>query len=430
MKLLIFTPAVKTSAIGRMSCLVTHALVAQGHDVVIVRAEEKELLRRPSHNFGTRMIPWNDEKQVLDAAAQCDIAVYQVGDNFLYHEGCVSWLARLPGVVCLHDFFVGHMFYAWAQENMDAANSILKHWYGDNVVKSFFKYPDNAAFIEGTKDEAPLVEWITSQALGVITHSRWGTPRLIRSCAGPVHVVPLAYDAPGESTMTPDYEPNKFGRMKLLTIGHINRNKRVASVIRAIASSPLLKQNVVYRLVGSIDPDTALDLSALANGLRVNLVISGSVDDTELAIAVGETDVMSCLRWPSLEAASASAIEAMLYGKATVVTDTGFYGEIPDDCVEKISHEDEINELRTTLERLYSSPGARAAMGERARQWASSTYSADNYARQLVDTSIASQRLRPRVIAKAYFVRVMKQWGASDELLHAEETLGSLAVMS
>lgn len=430
MKLLIFTPTVKTSAIGRMTCLVSHALVAQGHEVVIVRTESDALLSRPSHDFGTRMIPWNDEQQVLHAAGQCDIAVYQVGDNYLYHEGCVAWLARLPGVVCLHDFFVGHMFYAWAQKNMDAANSILKHWYGDDVVKRFFKYPDNPAFIEGTKDKAPLSEWIASQALGVITHSRWGTPRLARSCAGPVSVVPLAYDAPGESLATSGYEPNKFGRMKLLTIGHINGNKRVANVIRAIAASPLLKQNVVYRLVGSIDPETVLELSALANGSRVNLVISGAVDDAELAHAVGEADVMSCLRWPSLEAASASAIEAMLYGKATVVTDTGFYSEIPDDCVEKISHEDEINEIRATLERLYSSPGARAALGERARQWASSTYSADNYARQLVEVSVASQKSRPRVNAKAYFVRVMKQWGASDELLNAEETLASLAVMN
>jgi glycosyltransferase involved in cell wall biosynthesis len=430
MKLLIFTPAIKTSAIGRMTCLVSHALISQGHEVVIVRAESDAFLSRPSHDFGTRVIPWKDEKQVLDAASQCDIAVYQVGDNYQYHEGCVAWLARLPGVVCLHDFFVGHMFYAWAQKNMDAANSILKHWYGDDVVKRFFKYPDNRAFIEGTKDKAPLTEWIASQALGVITHSRWGTPRLTRSCAGPVSVVPLAYDAPGETLATSDYEPNKFGRMKLLTIGHINRNKRVANVIRAIAASPLLKQNVVYRLVGSIDPETTLELSTLANGLRVNLVISGAVDDTELALAVGEADVMSCLRWPSLEAASASAIEAMLYGKATVVTDTGFYSEIPDDCVEKISHEDEIREIRATLERLYLSPGARAAMGERARQWASSTYSADNYARKLVDVSITSQKSRPRVNSRAYFVRVMKQWGASDELLNAEEIVASLDVMN
>jgi len=429
MKLLIFTPGLKASAIGRMTCLVSNALIAQGHEVVIVRTEVNALLDRPSHDFNTRMISWSDEKQVLEATAECDVLVYQVGDNYDYHEGCVTWLARLPGVVCLHDFFVGHMFYAWAQKNMEKADSILKHWYGDEVAKRFFKFANNKAFIEGTKDQAPLTEWIASQALGVITHSRWGTPRVVRSCLGSVRVVPLAYDAPGESEVAQGYEPNKFGRMKLLTVGHINRNKRVADVIHAIAGSPLLRQNVVYRLVGAADPEMVIELSTLANSLRVNLVISGAVDDTELALAVGEADVMSCLRWPSLEAASASAIEAMLYGKAAVVTDTGFYSEIPDDCVEKISHEDEVADLRAVLERLYSKPSERVALGERARRWASSTYLAENYARQLVEESIACQKLRPIVTAKAYFVEVMKRWGATDDLLRADDTMSALAVM-
>jgi glycosyltransferase involved in cell wall biosynthesis len=429
MKFLIFTPALKTSAIGRTTSLVSHALIAQGHQVVIVRTEGDALLSLPPHDFGTRLIPWNAESQVLDAAAEYDTTIYQVGDNYEYHEGCVTWLARLPGVVCLHDFFIGHMFHGWAQTNMDAANSILKRWYGDDLATRYFRYPDNRAFVDGTKDTAPLTEWIASQALGVVTHSHWGTPRLTRACAGPVRVVPLAYDAPGAAAVASGYEPNKFGRMKLLTVGHIDRNKRVESVIRAIAGSLSLRQNVVYRLVGSVDVDFALELSILSNGLRVNLVISGEVDDAELVRAVGESDVMSCLRWPSLEAASASAVEAMLYGKATLVTDTGFYSEIPDDCVEKISHENEISGLRAALEHFYSAPDARTALGERARHWASSTNSPANYARQLVDVSIASQKARPLANAKAYFVRVMKHWGASEELLHAKETVSSLAVM-
>ena len=429
MKLLIFTPALKASAIGRMTCLVSNALIAQGHEVVIVRAECNGLSDRPSHDFRTRMISWIDDKQVEEAAADCDVVVYQIGDNYDYHEGCVAWLPRLPGIVCLHDFFIGHMFYAWAQKNMDRADAILKHWYGDEMAKRFFGFANNQAFIEGTIDKAPLTEWIASQALGVITHSHWGMPRVVSSCLGAIRVVPLPYDAPGKSAPAMRYEPNKFGRLKLLTIGHINRNKRAANVIRAIASSPLLRQNVVYRLVGAADPEMIIELSTLANSLRVNLVVSGPVDDMELALAVGEADVLSCLRWPSLEAASASCIEAMLYGKATIVTDTGFYSEIPDKCVEKISHDDEVANLRAVLERLYSMPSERVTLGERAREWASSTYSAENYAKELVETSIACQKARPLVNAKAYFVQLMKQWGASDELLRAKETLASLAVM-
>ena len=60
MKLVIFTPAVKTSAIGRMSSLVTHTLVAEGHKVTVVRTENESCLDKPTHNFGTELIVWND----------------------------------------------------------------------------------------------------------------------------------------------------------------------------------------------------------------------------------------------------------------------------------------------------------------------------------------------------------------------------------
>ncbi|CAN7746961.1 glycosyltransferase [Caballeronia sp. LjRoot29] len=429
MKLLIFTPTVRASAIGRMAALVSHALIAQQHEVVIVRTERELELHSLSHDFGAKIIAWNDERRVLEAAAACDVAVYQIGDNYHYHEGGVAWLARLPGVVCLHDFFVGHLFYEWAKKNMENADAILKRWYGDEVAQRFFKFSSSETFIEYAKDNAPLTEWIGSLALSVITHSHWGTRRIAESCAGSVRVVPLAYDAPGALGVASSYEPNKYGRVKLLTIGHINRNKRVANVIQAIASSPRLRQNVVYRLVGHISPDMAFELTALANCLNVNLVISGEADAFVLAHAIGQADIVSCLRWPSLEAASASAIEAMLYGKATIVTDTGFYTEIPEDCVARIANDDEITNVRTALEALYSAPEARIAMGERAQRWASLTYSAENYAKQLVEESVASQRARPIVTAKAYFVGLMKRWGASEQLLSAKETVSSLRVM-
>jgi glycosyltransferase involved in cell wall biosynthesis len=138
---------------------------------------------------------------------------------------------------------------------------------------------------------------------------------------------------------------------------------------------------------------------------------------------------MSCLRWPSLEGGSASAIESMLYRKPTMVTDTGFYAEIPSDCVIKIAHEDEVANICSALEQLCSKPELREQIGERASRWAAVTYSADTYARQLVDMSRASQMARPVANAKAYFVQQMKRWGASDELLCDEGIVSSLGVL-
>ncbi|CAH2809433.1 MAG: hypothetical protein CBARDCOR_6696 [uncultured Caballeronia sp.] len=111
-----------------------------------------------------------------------------------------------------------------------------------------------------------------------------------------------------------------------------------------------------------------LELSRLANSLRVNLLISGEIDDETLAhaVAVAAADAMSCLRWPSLEGGSASVIESMLYRKPKMVTDTGFYAEIPNGCVMKIAHGDEVANIRSALEQLCSEPERREQLGERA----------------------------------------------------------------
>jgi len=430
MNILIFTPAIKASAIGRMARLVTSALLDQGHEVSIVRGEGEAFLLRDTHEFGVDVISWKDDEEVWVALSRADLVVYQIGDNFDFHEGCVHWLPRAPGVVCLHDFFVGHLFYAWSQQpvHKHRAEVILERWYGKSTAEKFFKYPDNAAFILGTKDTAPLTEWIVSQALGVVTHSEWGAPRVRRSCPGPVRVVPLAYDAPGVSSVSSPHAAPLFGQFNLLTIGYINQNKRVAKVIEAIAASQLLRQNVVYRLVGHVEPHEALRLSALANGLRVRLVISGEVSDAGLAQAVNEADAISCLRWPSLEAASASAIEAMLFAKATMVTDTGFYREISDDCVEKISMENEVDNIGHALQRFYDAPDLRQRMGERARRFALETYSADRYARELVAMSDTAQKVRPLAKAKAHFVDVLTRWGASGDLLRDESVQSAFLI--
>jgi glycosyltransferase involved in cell wall biosynthesis len=425
MKLIIVTPTIKASAIGRMACLVTKALVSLGHTVVVVRAESKSLFDEPTHEFGVEMIRWDDDQRVIGASADADVAVYQIGDNYPYHQGCLEWIARLPGLVCLHDFFLGHLFYSWAERNREAADAILQQWYGEEGARVFFDPRSNPDFIARTSNVAPMTEWICSLATGVITHSRWGTPRVIRSCPGPVEVVPLAYDAPGDLSAVPTLPPLHAPIFRLLTIGHINPNKRVANVIRAIGRSPMLRAQCVYRLVGHIQPAAIIQLSALASSLRVNLVVTGEADDATLARAVAEADAVSCLRWPSLEAASASAIESMLYGKATIVTDTGFYRELPDDCVEKISHENEVTNVRDALERLYTNSAARAALGTRAKQWASSTYVPEGYAQRLIDISRASLKARAVIDAENFFKGVMQDWGATKDLIRVKEIMRS-----
>lgn len=418
MRLVIFTPAIKTSAIGRSISLVIHALKKSGHLVAVVRGEDVSLLQAETHDFGVELVPWTKSVQVAELVRHADSLIYTIGDNYTYHRGCLEWLTRAPGLVCLHDFFLGNLFYGWAQDHMAEALTTLRAWYGDQQATAYFGHSATEKFIEVTKDVAPMTEWIGSMAYGVITHSSWGIQRVLDSCAGPVRIVPLAYDAPASALVGKGLiKRASMVGFNVLTIGHVNPNKRAESVIRAIGNSALLRGNATYRLVGLIQPDMSARLASLAESLRVNLVMSGEVCSDTLSHSIGEADVICCLRWPSLEAASASAIEAMLYGKPVVVTDTGFYSELPDTCVRKIQIQNEIPDLQQALEHLCQNEGERLALGAKAAEWAAANFSAENYANQLIYASLAVQRAVPMLKATQSLAGTLWRWEASPGLM-------------
>jgi glycosyltransferase involved in cell wall biosynthesis len=202
-------------------------------------------------------------------------------------------------------------------------------------------------------------------------------------------------------------------KVRILTIGHINTNKRVASVIHAIGSEARLRDSVHYQLVGQIEDSTAAELTDLARDTGVDLTISGVVSDEDLTVALEGADVICSLRWPTLESASASAIESMLWGKPTVVTGSGFCSEIPDECVAKVDPLSETSDLVRILLDLATDPKLRKQLGARASAWAKTTFSADRYAAGLEEMAKSVLRIAPAAHALTGLAEILENWQLS-----------------
>lgn len=419
MRVAIFTPASLHSAIAKTSLLIEKALLALGHDVVIIRIENPEHLRDAALPFQSKLFRHIDRFTVEDQLASCDLLAYQIGDNLDFHGGAIDWLERHPGIVCLHDFFLANLFERWARNNGVDPRAVIEHWYGHAGVKAFIADKrDRTTYTQELMQVAPMTEWLCAKASGVVTHSNWGIARVISACAGPVRVAALPFEVPEPAINAPR---NSASPLHLLTLGHVNENKRAKSVIDAIGSNRRLRQAVVYDIVGPIEPEVseALRAHALKHDVQVN--ITGRVSDEELAHYVGEAAVCLCLRWPTLEAASGSTIECLLNGKATVVTDFGFYQELPDDCVIKIAVDDEVAGIGRTLESLVSSAELRVGLGQRARAWATTTFSAQHYAQALID--MASNLAQATWMNRAcdQYARILSEWGGTSDHLILED---------
>ncbi len=426
MKFVFFTPFAKASAIGRVTALLLDAAERMGHTAVVVRTEREDLLEAAPFACQVPVLRWTDAAQVEATARDADALVYQIGNNYSYHTGGLHWLRRLPGIVCLHDFLLAHLFAEWAQGRRDEASAVLASWYGEQAPAEFFQASDSTPqdFAATASRSYPMTEWICAEALAVVSHGHWGMPRVAASCPGPLRVLPLPYDSPGATAA--DQAAGHEGRIRILTVGHVNPNKRVESVIRAIGSSAQLRNKVSYRLCGLIQPNVAEELEDLAGALGVELVISGETDDADLQRAMVEADIACCLRWPSFEAASATTIEALLYGKATVVSNAAFYSELPDDCVRKIEPTAEVLDLRHALEELVSDPGARRAMAERGQAWARRTFGAESYVVSLAELARLAAAAQPVIEMAETASAILGGWDAPPALIEAEEIAGPL----
>lgn len=200
MNFLFFTPVSMVSTVGQMSSMVVRSLLASGHRVTVVATESRKHGGGPRHAFEVPVLNWYDLADDSAVFGVADHCVYQMGDSYEYHEGGMYWLQQRAGVICLHDFFLGNLFSAWAVSRFEEACRVLKAWYGQEVADRFAQ-AGSASFLEGAPFESPMTEWVCSMALGVICHSELGADRVVNSCPGPVWLVPLACEEPNEQAM-------------------------------------------------------------------------------------------------------------------------------------------------------------------------------------------------------------------------------------
>jgi glycosyltransferase involved in cell wall biosynthesis len=423
MKFLIFCPVLLNSAIGRMSAIVTKELLAQGHQVIIVRSESIKYQSSTTHSFFTQIISWQNLKKDSSLVKSIDQIIYHVGDNFSFHEGCVHWLKLLPGIVCLHDYYLGHLFYSFAKTNKKVADDLLNFFYGKDSAKNFFSYPKNI-FIEKTYEQYSLIEWIVSMAQGIVIHSQWPLKKVLSNSPAPIKLIPLAYNI----NHSINIKPKSTMKKQLLTVGYVNKNKRIDKVIEAIGLDSNLRNLITYNIVGLISNEEALFLKKLARKYKVSIKIFGEVAQDTLNQLLYESDLVSCLRYPSIEGASASIIEAMLYGKPVICTDTGFYSEIPDKFVVKINPSDEIKEIRRALNYLCNDLKRSVLMGKSAQKWAEKTFSAVNYAKSLVDFTGIIYKNLPILDGLESFYKPASNWPMTHDLIKDEFTIERLRI--
>ena len=156
-------------------------------------------------------------------------------------------------------------------------------------------------------------------------------------------------------------------RLQILAIGRLTYYKGFRYLIEAAAKSP----NTHINLVGH--GDQAKELKALATSLKVQdrVTFHGILSDAELAQQMAQAD---CVCLPSIERTEAFGmvlLEAMYFGKATVISDVpgSGMGWIVDDGITGLKvRPADANALAVAFERLYVDREELVRMGKRGKE--------------------------------------------------------------
>ncbi len=308
-------------------------------------------------------------------APKADVALYHVGNDPEAHGWIVEALRKRRGVVCLHEIVLHHLIAGITLARGDAAGYLdaMERDYGLAGRLLAYGVLDNRIppLWETRPQDFPLAGEVLRLADALIVHSAY-----VENCAreagydGPIERIPHpAWPAP--DVRAADVE----GSPLIGCFGHQNESKRLPELYAAFARLRERHAGAGLLVVGSATPRVA------ALEPAEGVVREEYVDEARLWSLMAACDVLVSLRSPTMGETSGSVVRALSLGRPLVVSDVGWFSELPDEVAIKVAPDaHEANALDDALELLASDGALRTEMGLAAGALARAEHDVDSVA--------------------------------------------------
>jgi glycosyltransferase involved in cell wall biosynthesis len=290
-----------------------------------------------------------------------DIALYHIGNDAEAHGWIVEALRRRPGVVVLHDFVLHHLVVGLTFARGDAAGYLAAMEREGGLVGRLLGYAvlDNKLppLWDTRPEEFPLTGEILAYATGLIVHSHYVEERARAiGYRGPIVRIPHpAWPVPAVAPAQVEGAP-LFG-----CFGHLNESKRINELLAAFTRLRERHPHARLLLVGGAS--VRLQRIDFPDGV----IREEYVPEDRLWALMAACDAIVSLRSPTMGETSGSAIRALSLGKPLVVSDVGWFSELPGEAVLKVPlDEREEDTLAAALE-VLTDEQVRRTMGQAAR---------------------------------------------------------------
>ncbi len=290
------------------------------------------------------------------------LGVFQLGNNVEFHLEVYRAAFLTNALVVLHDLALDDFV-----RGLKTAGDPLGYMAAREAARLRQALTDQD-IVRNEPLREPWCAHIVRRARGVIVHSDFGRRYLEAfGCRTPVFVVPHPVierpDAFAKAEPRARELRASLGDPAFLVVapGDINEAKQLDALVHAVAShDDGVRVAVVGRRIEGYEVESAI----LSAGMQRRVSVHADVSDTDFLAWLAAADAVVDLRFPHRGEVSGSLSRAMQAGRASIVSATGTYLDVPDDSVLRVAPgpTDPV-ELAGQIRRLREDPGLRARIG-------------------------------------------------------------------
>jgi glycosyltransferase involved in cell wall biosynthesis len=283
---------------------------------------------------------------------RADVALYHVGNNPEEHGWIVDALREQPGVVVLHEFVLHHLVagITIGRGDSEAYVAAMEREFGvAGHLLALGSLKNLLPLIWTTQPERfPLGTAVLDLARGVIVHSH-----SVEDYARDVGYTGRLWRIPHPAWEPPDLEPAAIPGDPLVgCFGNLNAYKRIPQLLEAFALLRERRPGARLLLAGATADGFDLDRRIERLGLDDEALLREEyVPEERLWSLMAACDVLVNLRWPTMGETSGAVIRGFSLGKAMLVSDVGWFSELPDGVALRIPVDgDEVVTIAAALE--------------------------------------------------------------------------------
>lgn len=289
---------------------------------------------------------------------EADLCIYQIGNNHDFHGGILEVAQRHPGLVVLHDRAIhecvlrqlAHMQIRAGTSQLTSYRNIMAQWHGLDGLAALGAMQGQPGDTRQLAERYPLYEVILDHALGVVCHNRQVMAEINQRFPDlPSLSLPLPYARPPCRPASSHRDPD--APVTLVMFGFMGSNRRLVEFIEAWAQSSYPDRFRLH-LAGRIGNLAQIEAKLSDVGLAGLVKNHGFVTEAALDQMIRDADLAINLRNPTMGEASGSQLRIWANGRPAIVSDTGWYAQLPDHSVLKIRTNREHDDLVTLMDCL------------------------------------------------------------------------------